>query len=378
MAAGGRATLRRVDAETDVVVVGAGAVGLACAAALSGAGREVVVVERHDGPARETTSRNSGVIHAGLYYPPRSLRAVTCVEGRERLYARCRREGIAHRRTGKLVVATRDEEIPVLQKLLARGLDNGAGALELLDAAEVLRREPRVHAAAGLFSPESGIVDAEGLARSYAAEAQSKGARLAFRTELTALEPAGSGWRVTTRGPDGELFALGATHVVNAAGLSADRVAAMAGLDVDALGWRLRFCKGDYFALAPRLGAVARHLVYPVPVHAGLGVHLTMDLGGAFRAGPDTEYVDAPRYDVDPDKADTFAQALRAYLPEVRASDLTPDYAGIRPKLYGPGDEARDFVLEARPAGLVHLIGIESPGLTASEALARRVAALLH
>lgn len=362
----------------DVAVIGAGVVGLACAATLAREGHEVVVIDRHDGPVRETSSRNSGVIHAGLYYPPGSLQAETCVEGRELLYARCRRDGVAHRKTGKLIVATHEGERAALESLFFRGRENGAGALRLLDASEVQRLEPRVRAVAALRSPESGIVDVHGLASSYLAEASAHGASFAYRTTVEALEPhASEGWLLATRDADGARFPVHATWIVNAAGLEADRVATMAGLDVDALGWRIRPCKGDYFVLAARLGALASHLVYPVPGHAGLGVHLTMDLGGTYRAGPDAEYVAAPRYDVDAHKAHTFGEALRRYLPEVRDEDLAPDYAGVRPKLFGPGERRRDFVLEERPRGLVHLVGIESPGLTASEALARRVARIL-
>lgn len=360
--------------DTDVAIVGAGAVGLACAAALARRGRDVVVIERHEGPARETTGRNSGVIHAGLYYEPGSRMARACVRGRELLYARCRREGIPHRRTGKLVVAVSEDEVPVLEALLARGRENGAGDLELLDGAQARRLEPRVRCVAALLSPESGVVDAHALSASYAAEARSHGASFAYRTEVTDLEPVKGGWSVATRAASGDRHALEARAVVNAAGLAGDRVAALAGLDVDALGWRLRYCKGDYFTLR---GVSVERLVYPVPSHAGLGVHLTIDLAGAVRAGPDAEYVDAPRYDVDAGKAVAFADALRRYLPGVAAGDLAPDYAGVRPKLYGPGEAKRDFVLEERPRGLVHLIGIESPGLTASEALGEEVAALL-
>lgn len=362
--------------DVDVAILGAGCVGLACAAELARAGREVVVIERHEGPGRETTSRNSGVIHAGLYYATGSLKAETCVEGRALLYARCRRDGVDHRRTGKLVVATDAAEVAVLEAILKRGRDNGAGDLALIDAAELRRREPRVRAVAALWSPESGIVDVHGLTASYAAEAAAHGASVAYGTEMVALEPDDDAWRITTTSArDGERFEIRAERVVNAAGLGSDSIAALAGLDVDALGWRLRYCKGDYFAIAPRLGRITEHLVYPVPGHAGLGVHVTMDLGGAFRAGPDAEYIDVPRYDVDPDKAPAFAAALRRYLPEIADDDLSPDYAGVRPKLYGPDEAPADFVLEEQPAGLVHLIGVESPGVTASEALARRVAA---
>lgn len=345
-----------------MAVIGAGVVGLACAAELAKRGRSVVLVEQHAGIARETSSRNSGVIHAGLYYTPGSLKARTCVEGRALLYARCAREGIAHRNVGKLVVATNREDEGVLETLRTRGLENGAGDLEMVDPAE---REPDVRACAALFSPASGIVDGHGLAESYANEARRHGAEIVLRTRLRGLSR-GRTWHVDTEGPDGEAFELRVETLVNAAGLHADRVAALAGADAP----RHRFCKGDYFTLRHR---PTRHLIYPVPVHAGLGIHVTLDLGGGFRAGPDTEYVEEPRYDIDAGKAEAYAEAIRRYLPRVRADDLTPDFAGIRPKLNGPDEPARDFLLLAKDDA-VHLLGIESPGLTASEALARCVA----
>lgn len=367
--------------DVDVAVIGAGVVGLACAARLAKAGRSVVVLERHGSAGQETSSRNSGVIHAGLYYPAGSLKAATCVEGRELLYARCHKHGVPHRKTGKLLVATDAAETAKLQAILARGIENGAGALRMLDASEVSRLEPRVRAVAGLLSPETGIVDAHGLMDSYKAEATAHGAEIAWATSVETLERRGAAWRVVTRGTDGAPFALEAAWVVNAAGLAADRMAALAGLDVDALGLRLHPCKGDYFALAPRLRGIASRLIYPVPVQAGLGIHITLDLGGKLAAGPDTEYVDRARYDIDPAKAAAFGAAIRRYLPEVRDEDLTPDYAGVRPKLQGPGQDFRDFVIEEASAHgapcLVNLIGIESPGLTASESIARRVTDLI-
>lgn len=369
-------------AEIDTVIVGAGVVGLACAARIARAGRSVAIVERNDAVGQETSSRHSGVIHAGLYYPAGSLKALTCVEGRRLMYERCRRLNVPHANIGKILVATDDEETARLEAIRTRGLENGAGALTMLTQAQVAALEPRVRAVAGLMSPETGIVDAHELMNSYLAEARDHGAELVLVTSVEGLGRINGDWRVDTRTRGGETFSITAAHVVNAAGLGSDVVAALAGVDIDALGYRLHFCKGDYFALGPRLRGIASRLIYPVPVHAGLGVHITIDLGGKITAGPDTEYVDTVHYRVNPEKAARFGAALRRYLPEVRDDDLTPDYAGMRPKLQGPGEPVRDFVIEEASAhgapALINLIGIESPGLTASGAIAERVLRLLQ
>lgn len=366
--------------EVDVLVVGAGIIGLAAGAALARRGRSVIVVERHGAIARETTSRNSEVIHAGLYYPEGSLKALCCVEGREALYARCEALRLPHRALGKIVVATSAEEVPRLESLAAQAERNGV-PLRWLSEAELRAREPHVRAVAGFLSPRTGIVDAHALALSYAAEGEAHGMQLALGSELLALERRPEGWRAEARGAGGERAELTAEAVVNAAGLASDAVAGLAGIDVDAAGYRLHPCKGDYFSLAP--GAPLRFggLVYPLHGQAGLGVHVTLDLAGRVRFGPDTEYVAAPRYDVDPAKAARFAEAAGRYLPGLRAEWLAPDYAGVRPKLAGPGVAFRDFVIAEESArglpGLVNLVGIESPGLTAAPAIAERVARLL-
>ncbi len=356
--------------DVDVVVIGAGAVGLACALELGRVGQRVVVVERNGAIGLETSSRNSGVIHAGIYDPPGFAKARLCVEGRALLYARCARDAIPHRRTGKLIVAHDDADVAILESLLARGRDNGAGELRMIDGAEVQRREPRVRAAAALVSPQTGIVDTHALCVSYAAEAKARGVEIALRTTVTGLEPT-RGWDVETVGPGGSRFTLRASRIVNAAGLRAADVARMAGLTVPAA----RFCKGDYFALR---GRPVSRLVYPVPTAGGLGIHLTVDLAGSVRAGPDTAWVEAPRYDVCADKASAFAEALRRFLPDVEATDLSPDYAGVRPKLHGPGEPKADFDIRVHDSTAVHLLGIESPGLTASEAIGRHVARTLR
>jgi L-2-hydroxyglutarate oxidase LhgO len=365
----------------DVGVIGGGAVGLACAAKLAGAGRSVVLLERHPRPGQETSSRNSGVIHAGLYYPVGSLKALTCVEGKKLLYRRCLARGVGHKKTGKLLVASSAEEEPKLAAIYARAQENGAGALLHLNRAEIARLEPRVSAISGLWSPESGIVDVHELMYSYQKEAADHGAVLVFQTQVVGIDHPPHGFALSTESAGGERAVVHCTTLINSAGLYADRIADLAGLSTDRLGYRYHLCKGDYFSLDPELRGLVNHLVYPTPVHAGLGIHITFDLGGRMTLGPDTEYVSELSYRVDPEKRAKFASAARRYLPELRDEQLTADYAGIRPKLQGPNDDFRDFVIEdAAPHGLprlINLLGIESPGMTASEAIAERVRALI-
>lgn len=375
----------RPESAFDVVVVGAGVVGLAIAAALVRRGRSVIVLERETGIARGISSRNSEVVHAGLYYPAESLKAQTCVEGRRRLYAWCEQRRVAARRLGKLIVATQDSEASILEDLLARGLANGVEGLALIDAAEVSSLEPEIRAVAALHSPETGIVDGHGLCLSLLAEAESHAAVLALARSVEALEPRAYGWRVVVRGADGSREGIDAGWVVDAAGLDADRIASLAGLPVDALGWRQHPCKGDYFALAPGPRKLPARLIYPVPQQAGLGIHATLDLAGQVRFGPDAEYLQDPDalaservYAVDPAKAPVFREAVARYWPAMREAELTPAYSGIRPKLAAPGEGFRDFVVEETSdrgvPGFVACLGIESPGLTASLAIAERVA----
>lgn len=361
-----------------VVVIGAGVVGLACAAMLSQRGHSVMLLERNTRFGEEISARNSQVIHAGLYYEPGSLKATLCTAGRDRLYARCRRYGIPFRQCGKLLVATNAEEIVKMEQLFARGQKNGAGPLEILDATQIRQLEPRVRAVAAVMSPLSGIVDTHALMLNYLAEAEKYGAHLVTNTKVMNLTLHNGTWHITTQDANGEKYVLEADCVINAAGLGAERIAQLAGLNVEALRLKLHPCKGDYFAVAPSLGKLTDHLIYPLPVHAGLGIHITFDLGGRFILGPDTTYVNELQYRVDSSKAEVFAAAVARYFPDIRAEDLSADYAGIRPKLQGPTDSVRDFVIEEctphNAAGFINLIGIESPGITASEAIALRVA----
>lgn len=378
------------DYSVDVVVIGAGVVGLAIAARLSAAGRAVAVLEKHDSFGRETSSRNSEVIHAGLQYPPGSLKARLCVAGNQMLYEICARHAIPHRNTGKLVIAVEEDETDALEQLKATAEANGVVGLRIIGRAEVERMEPGVRAPAALYVPSTGIVDAHSLTAFFAQSAREHGADLIYRTTVQAIEPQGDGYRVVGVDTSGETAALRAAAIVNAAGLWGDAIAALVGIDIDATGYRQHFCKGDYFSVAPaRVGLVSR-LVYPVAAtgaeRAGTRIHLTIDLAGRMRLGPDAVWLpdswrERPDYRVDVSRRDLFWQSARRYLPWLEPSDIAPEGAGVRPRVYGPGQPSRDFIIqherERGLPGFVNLIGIESPGLTSSPAIAQYVAELL-
>ncbi|UJR84071.1 NAD(P)/FAD-dependent oxidoreductase [Sandaracinus amylolyticus] len=366
----------------DAIVIGAGVVGLACAERLARDGRSVLMIERHPTFGHETSSRNSQVVHAGLYYAPGSLKARLCVAGRHALVAWCAQHGVALRTIGKLVVAVDEDEIAPLHALRDRALENGVDDVVILDAEEIHRREPDVIARAALWSPSSGIVDAHGVMASLLAAARAHRAfDVAFRHELVRAERIGSGYRLVVRDDAGRESEVHATRVVNAAGLEADTIAARIGIDIDDARYRQRWVKGSYCAL--RRGALrVRSLVYPMPPASlvGLGVHLTLELDGALRLGPDVEPITTRVADhgVRDELAPRFHAAASRFLRGIARDDVTPDRAGIRPKLIAHEGEVRDFVIAEESSrglpGWVDLIGIESPGLTASLAIADEVA----
>lgn len=368
---------------TDVplTVIGAGVVGLAVAARLAPRFPELVVLERRARHGTETSSRNSEVIHAGMYYPTGSLKARLCVRGKAMLYALCERLGVPHRRVTKLIVATAPDEVAEIERIRALGEANGV-ALSLLTAAQCRSLEPAVPAVAGLFSPTTGIVSAHDLMDALLHEARRGGAIVSPRAELVAIERRDRDYRLDVRTADG-VESLTSERVVNAAGLEADSVAALAGVDVAAAGYRLHWWKGSYFAVSKARARITSRLVYPVPTHVSLGVHAVLGLDGRLRFGPDAEYVAdrSPAYRVDEAKLATFGAAVRRLFPQIEDADLTPDIAGIRPKLQGPGGGFRDFVIAEESArglpGLVNLVGIESPGLTSALAIAEEVDRLL-
>lgn len=355
--------------QVDVIVIGAGVVGLAIARELALRGREVVVAEAATAFGTGISSRNSEVVHAGLYYPAGSLKARLCVRGKALLYDYCAAHGVAHRRCGKLVVATRPADVGRLQALAAQASANGVTDLKMLDRAQARALEPALQAEAALLSPSSGIVDSHGLMTALLADAERAGAVLALASPVVGGGRDGVGWRLRV----GEDFELRARQVVNAAGLSAGRVAQALGAPTP----RLRFARGHYFSLAGR--APFSRLIYPLPVDGGLGVHLTLDLGGRARFGPDVQWLPdadpaALNYAVDPALAPRFEAEVRSYWPDLPIAALQPAYSGIRPKLSGPGEPAADFHVDQALPGLLQLFGIESPGLTACLALAEEVA----
>jgi L-2-hydroxyglutarate oxidase LhgO len=366
--------------KVDAIVIGAGAVGLACGRALAQAGLETIVVEAADGIGQGVSSRNSEVIHAGLYYTPGSLKARMCVRGKELLYTFAQSHGVPHRACGKLVVATAPEQHAALQGLAQRAAANGV-AVEMWSAEQAQALEPELACTAALWSPSTGIVDSHGFMLALQGDMEQAGGLLALQSRvLRARFAAGQPAVLAVASPEGD-FEIEARYVVNAAGLHACGLARrFEGLGAAASVPAPRFAKGSYFTLAGR--PPFRHLIYPAPVDAWLGVHVTLDLGGQVKFGPDLEWLDvetpeAIDYTVDPARARPFEAAIRRYWPGLPDGALQPGYSGVRPKIHGPGEPAPDFRIDGPAqhggAGLVNLLGVESPGLTSSMAIAEEV-----
>lgn len=358
--------------DVECIVVGAGVVGLAIGRALARSGREVLVLEGDTGIGQGTSSRNSEVVHAGLYYTPGSMKARLCVAGRERLYAYCDARGVSYDRMGKLIVATSEAELPALDRVAAAAAANGV-TLTRLTAQEAQAMEPALHCVAALHSPRTGIVDSHALMLAYQGELEEAGGTVVCRAPVRGGTASG-GYTLDVGGADP--MTLTCRVLVNAAGLHAPALARALGLPAPPAF----MAKGSYYSLQGR--APFRRLVYPVPEPGGLGVHLTLDLGGQARFGPDVEWVTAEDYDVDPHRADGFYAAIRRYWPGLPDGALTAGYAGIRPKITGPGEPAADFRIDGPAShgrgGLVQLFGIESPGLTASLAIGDYVGGLVN
>ncbi len=367
----------------DTVVIGAGVVGLAIARELAMSGHEVLVLEAADAIGTGTSSRNSEVIHAGIYYPAGSLKAKFCVEGKELLYQYCESHGVEYRNCQKMIVATDQQQLEGLGVIKAKAEANGVNDLRYLSAEEAIALEPNLKTVGALLSPSTGIVDSHGLMLSYQGDAESHGAMIAFNAPVLSIKIENDGI-ILDMGGDAPMT-IQASQVINSAGLYAPDIASK----TIGLGNEFKpksyVCKGNYFTLAGK--SPFQHLIYPMPNEAGLGVHITVDLGGQAKFGPDTQWLDKEipeleDYPVEPSRGDSFYEAVRSYWPDLEDGSLQAGYSGMRPKLVGPGEEAADFRIDGPEthgiSGLVNLFGIESPGLTSSLAIAKHVAQLLR
>jgi L-2-hydroxyglutarate oxidase LhgO len=362
----------------NITVIGAGVVGLSIAEELSANYKRVLLIEKNDGFGQETSSRNSEVIHAGIYYPHGFLKASFCTEGNRLLYNLCRERNIPHKRLGKLIVATNDEECEHLENIKKHAEGNGVSDLTMLGKKQVLTLEPEVSARAAIYSPSTGIIDSHSLMRSFCISAESSGAVIAFRSKVTAIHAENGIYEVETNGGE---YRFNTRVIINSAGLYSDSIAAMAGINIERHGYRLKYCKGNYFSASP--SPKLNHLVYPVPPEntESLGIHATLDLSNRVKFGPDSQYIDEIKYSIDEGRRESFYQSIRNYLPGIKPEYLHPDMCGIRPKLQGPGEAYRDFIIKDEHdtgyPGLINLIGIESPGLTSCVAIARYVRSLV-
>lgn len=365
--------------DLDCTVIGAGVVGLAIARLFARSGRDVMVIDAAEGIGTGTSSRNSEVIHAGIYYPRGSLKAELCVQGKEMLYGYCADRDIPHQQLGKLIVAHCAQEAAQLTDIAQRAAANGVHDMALLTGTQARAMEPALQCHAALFSPSTGIIDSHAFMLSLQGEAEHHGAQCVFHTPLlSAALRSNGGFDLNLGGA--EPMTLSTSVLINAAGLHAPRLARhMQGLAHEYVP-RDYLCKGSYFTLAAR--SPFSRLIYPVPSHAGLGVHLTLDMGGQAKFGPDTQWVDTEDYTLDASRADVFYDAVRRYWPGLADGALVPGYTGIRPKISGPHDPAADFVISGPRQhglpGLINLFGIESPGLTASLAIADRTHRALY
>jgi L-2-hydroxyglutarate oxidase LhgO len=360
-----------------ILVIGAGVVGLAVARQAALAGHDVIVAEATAGIGNGVSSRNSEVIHGGMYYPTGSLRAFHCARGRRMLYEFCASHGVPHRKCGKLIVATNDAEASKIASIQKQGEINGVEGLELIGGNAARDLEPALACIAAVHSPETGVIDSHGFMLALEGELEDRGGMIAFETKIDRLVPAAHGWSVHFAGK--ESGTLDVDAVVNSAGLGAQALAnATEGYPQERVP-RLVLAKGNCFGYAGR-PAFSR-LIYPAPVDGGLGIHVTLDLAGRMRFGPDVEWIDDESYDVDARRADSFYARIRTYWPGLADGKLVPDYCGIRPKLSGPGEPAADFTIDGPREhglpGVVHLFGIESPGLTSALSIAEDVVAQL-
>jgi len=367
--------------KNDITIIGAGVIGLSIAHKFSGAGKNIAVVEKNESFGQETSSRNSEVIHAGLYYEPDSLKARTCIKGKQLLYDLCQRQGIAYKKLGKLVVATNEQEVERIEQIYANALACGVTNLTFLTEPEIKELEPQVQAKKAFFSPDSGIVDTHALMNFFYKKARQQGVTFSFSTEAERIDKHNSHYKITVKEPGGDSFSFQSSIVINAAGLNSDKIARMAGLDIKKYSYDISYCRGAYFRIRNPKKFSISHLVYPPATKIDLGIHITPDLGGGLRLGPDAKYISEIDYNIDEADKAKFQESVKIFLPTLEAEDLIPDTVGVRPKLQKETEGFRDFVISEESEkgfpGFINLIGLESPGLTSCLAIAEIVSAFI-
>ncbi len=370
--------------DADVVIIGGGVVGLACAFESAARKYRTLLVERHESFGQETSSRNSEVIHSGIYYPTGSLKARLCLAGNKTTYDDCADFGVWHNRCGKLVVAVSPDEVPEIERIHQRGTANGVQGLRILSGTEARKVEPAIECHAALDVPSTGILDSHELMKAYLHEARSAGADISFGVEFLGGEKKGGAFALCLKDTTGDEIRLSTGVVVNAGGVQADRVAQSFGIDTDAAGYRVHPNRGHYYSVSMSKSRLVSRLVYPVPNPrlTDLGIHITLDRSGQMKLGPDAEYIapgvpPAEWYKFDDTRREKFHRAVSRYFPALQPEDLSPDQVGVRSKIQAPGAPVADFVVrnerERGLPGLVNLIGIESPGLTCAREIAREV-----
>ena len=370
--------------DAEVTIIGAGVVGLAIAEEVSKSQKNVFLIEKHPTFGQETSSRNSEVIHAGIYYTKDSLKSRLCVEGKKLLYDYCRKYDVPYNNCGKLIVATSEDEISIIEGIRHTAIENGVDDIELIDRGRIAEMEPNIFALKALYSPSTGIVDSHSLMKQYETNTVNNGGQIVYESEVTGVRRINGGYEVNLFDADKQNYRFTSRIVINSAGLTSDKVSEMAGMQDENL--KILFCKGEYFRVNPPKNRLVTRLIYPVP-HSnmeGIGIHVTVDMGGGVKLGPDVRYLESNVYDykLTPAKQEAFYRSAKKFLPFLEYDDIAPEMAGIRPKIQKPGEPLRDFYISEESKrgnpGFINLIGMESPGLTASIAIAKHVNSLIY
>jgi L-2-hydroxyglutarate oxidase LhgO len=370
--------------DAEITIIGAGVVGLAIAEKVSEEYKNVFVVEKHPTFGQETSSRNSEVIHAGIYYTKDSLKAKLCIEGKHLLYDYCKKYELPFNKCGKLIVATSEKEIAVIEGILQSAINNGVDDLRILNKEEVAELEPNIFSEGALYSPSTGIIDSHSLMKQFETNTLNNGGQIVYCSEVTGVKQIENGYEISLIDADHKPFSFTSRIVINSAGLASDKISEMIGIEEEDL--KIIFCKGEYFRVKPPKNKFINRLIYPVPHHnmEGIGIHVTIDMAGGVKLGPDVKYLDTNIYDykLTPSKQEAFFISARKFLPFLELDDIAPEMAGIRPKIQKPGDPPKDYYIMEESGrgypGFINLIGMESPALTSSIAIAKYVCGLIH